>query len=73
MLDLYTAYSKVIRRLFGILARAHNSIVIKLAGDLVLRLDCRIAKFIFNIVSHGNDIVRFITRIKFANPRSIIG
>ena len=30
VLDLYTAYRKVIRRLFRILARTHNSIVLKL-------------------------------------------
>ena len=57
MLDLYTAHRKVIHRLFGIPARTHNSLIIKLAGDLVSRLKCRIAKFIFNMVNHDNDIV----------------
>ena len=46
MLDLFTAHKKVKCCLFKIPARTHNPIVIKLAGDLVSRLDCRIAKFI---------------------------
>ena len=37
MLDSYRAHRKVMP------ARTHNSIVITLAGDLVSRLDCRIA------------------------------
>ena len=41
MLDVYTTYRKVIRRLFRIPARTHNSTVIKLTCDLVSRLDCR--------------------------------
>ena len=56
MSDLYTAHRK---GLFRIPARTHNSIVIKLAGDLVSKLDCRIAKFIFNMVNHDNDTVRY--------------
>ena len=46
--------------------RIHNSIVIKLAGDLVSRLHGR--TFLFNMANHDNDTVRSITR----SPRSII-
>ena len=35
----------------------HNTIVINLAVDLVSRLDCRIAKFIFIMINHDNDII----------------
>ena len=62
MFDLYAAHRKVERRLFRISARTHNLIVIKLTGDLISRLDCRIAKFIFNMVNH--DTVSFMTLSK---------
>ena len=55
--DLYTAHRKVTRCSFRIPARIHNPIVIKLAGVLVSKLDCRIAKFIFNMLNHDNDTV----------------
>ena len=55
MLDLYTAHSKVIRHISRIPERTHNWIVIKLAGDLVWRLDRKIAKFIFNMVNYDSD------------------
>ena len=36
-------------------------------------LDCRIAKFIFNMVNHEYDTVRSITQSNLYSPRSIIG
>ena len=72
MLDLYTAYRQCIRRLFRIPARTHNLIVIKLAGDLVSRPDCKIAKFSFTMVNYNNDTMCFITRSKLSSPKSII-
>ena len=57
MLDLYTAHRKVIRRLFRIPGRTHNSI------DLVSRHNCRIDKLILKMVNQDNDTMRSITQI----------
>ena len=40
-------YIQLIGKLYVVYLDTYNSIVIKLAGDLVSRLDCRIAKFIW--------------------------
>ena len=53
---------------FHIAFLMNNDIVIKLEGDIVSRLDCRMAKFSFNLINHNNPIVQNITKFKLVCP-----
>ena len=54
--------------------RTHNNIVIKLRGDIVSRLDRRLAKCLLSLINHDNYelCVRNITRFKLDCPRSTL-
>ena len=55
--ELYVAWRKVMRRVFKLPMRTHNYIVCGIVESVNLLLDCRIAKFIFNVINSKNRMV----------------
>ena len=47
----------------------HNDIVTKLGGDIVSRLDRRLASFLFSLINHNNIVVKYITKVTLSCPR----
>ena len=47
--SLYTAWRKVIRRIFRLPSRTHNYIVHNSIENIVVKLDRRLAKFIYSM------------------------
>ena len=50
MSDLYVSWRQVIRRIFRVPYRTDNDIVNKLGGDIISRLDRRLARFLFSLI-----------------------
>ena len=63
MSDLYVSWRKVIRRIFRVSYRTHNDIVTKFGGDIISRIDRRLARFLFSLINHDNTVVKYITKI----------
>ena len=72
MSDLYVSWRKVIRRIFRVPYRTHNDIINKLGGDIISRLDRRLARFLFSLINHDNTVVEYITKFKLSCPRSTL-
>ena len=67
---LYIAWRKVIKRLYRLPNRIHNFIIMK-GIYIETRLDRRLAKVIFTMIKHNNDVVKSITIFKLFSPSSV--
>ena len=63
------AWIIVIRLIYRLPNRTHT---IKIKVDIETRLDRSLAKFIFTIINHNNDVVKSITRFIWFSPSSIL-
>ena len=72
MLDWYVTWRKVIRRIFRVPYGSHNDIAIKLGGEILSKVDRRMAKVLFNLINHDNRVVHNKTIFKLGCPRSTL-
>ena len=72
MSKLYVSWRKIIRHIYRLSPKTHNYIVSNIGNCIIVRLDRRLCKFIFNLMHNENSVVRQVTTYKLLCPRSTI-
>ena len=72
MSNLYVSWRKIIRHIFRLPQRTHNFIVSNIGNCVIVRLDRRLCKFIYNLLHNDNLVVKQITEYKMLSPRSTL-
>ena len=68
MSNLYVSWRKITRHIFGMPQRTHNFIVFNIGNCVIVRLDRRLCKFIYNLLHNNNLVVKQITVYKMLSP-----
>ena len=64
MSNLYVSWRKIIRHIFRLPQRIHNFIASNIGNCVIFCLDCRLCKFIYNLLHNDNLVVKQITEYK---------
>ena len=70
MSNLYVSWRKIIRHIFRLPQRTHNFIVSNIRNCVIVRLDRRLCKFIYNLLHNDNLVVKQIAEYKMLSPSS---
>ena len=69
MSNLCVSWHKIIRHSFRLPQRNHNFIMSNIRNCVIVCLDRRLCKFIYNLLRHDNLMVKQITEYKMLSPR----
>ena len=73
LINVYTAWRKCMRVIFCLPNTTHNYIISHLDYNFMERLDCRLVKFIYNILHTNNSTVQYIVNSKLLlYPNSVL-
>ena len=72
MSNLYDSWRKIIRQIFRLPQRTHNFIVSVIGNCVIVRLDCRLYKFIYNLLYNDDLVIKQITEYKMLSTRSTL-
>ena len=70
--NLYVSWHKIIRQIFWLPQRTHNFIVSNIGNCVIICLDCRLCKIIYNLWHNDNLVVKQITEYKMLSLRSTL-
>ena len=66
------SWRKIIRHIYRLSSKTHNYIISNIRNCIIVRLDRRLRKFIFNLMHNENFVVKQVTTYKLLCPRSTI-
>ena len=72
ILSIFTAWRKVMRRLFKLEYRTHIYIINNLVESITIKLDRRLAKFVYSLLNSDNKFVTQLVGHKMFSSGSIV-